>query len=261
MERDKAIAKAKRVQADLHEASLTLEYMEKLLKALKMHKKASETAKSALIHAQEESKALVQRSETAEAAQKALQDVVYAQEQKALDTEDELAQLHVLRRAMEFLEVRVVVMSAISNVKSSESSQLLKDLAAAKRSFKQAVRRLEQANGNLDAANAALASRQEEVQSLIAKGETHGQSLAEKCAGINRLEQRLQVQKEALAATQLNKSRVESKMQETCNTLRAEGVELADKCDPSFWNCSLCMAAEFGLVLVAPQAGHCRKFC
>ena len=273
-ERDKAVASAKQLQFELEEATSTLRYMERLLKALKMHKKASQAAQEALQQAKQEGQILADKLEQALKVQEDLRQVIHTRDGTIREQQDALSAMEELQIAFNKATVKVLVFKAMGNVRALDAKQLTSEVKALTKVRKRLEGKLQDTEQDLQGTKAALAEGQSSGELLSGTLKQTEHELADtkhrlelEEASVARLTQKLEREKAAAvsAHTALEKSRVahEQAMQQ----VQAEGGILQEACAPAkFCYQSQCnkgfgaAAVDFGYITmqVSDQTNLCR---
>jgi chromosome segregation ATPase len=237
LERDKAVALSKQLQSELDEASSTLCYMEKLLKALKLHKKASEAAQVALKQSQEEGTALANKLTSSEEASRQLQRHIQEQDKTIHELQDRLLAMGELQVSLRLTTAKLMVTTAIGHAKTSDAKKLTKDIEYLQKAQKRLNKKLEDTQQELVATKGHFVAEKEKSGSLQ---QALGQKVEEigavkhqldlETGNSSRLTQKLERERAATLAanTALDKAKV--KHEQAVAALQSDDGKMQERC-------------------------------
>ena len=239
-ERDKAAAHSKALQLELDEASSTLKYMEKLLKALKLHKKAGEAAQAALAQSQEECTAMCERLEAAQEGQQQFRDTMHAKDREVRLLQDAVMAQEQLQESHDRLLVRALVQNAIGVAKTRDAISARKEYDTLTKAHKRACKKLEDTQQELQSTATECASLQEQheqalqaLEQLQIASSEGTQKLELEAASGARLTQRLEREKAAVEAARADLDRVRAGHEKVLTALESGGSQLQTTYAPS----------------------------
>lgn len=236
-ERDAANAQAARLQTELQRATETLQYMERLLKALKQQKAATAEAEAR----QAEATACVgqlqtQLTDTQVAA--AEQDEVLREQRGTIaQLQGEVEACERTKQAHARLLVHVLVSRAVSKAAAAEARGHEKDIAQLRKGLRAALAKLDKAREEAQACKADVSSRgkqQAQMEQAAMEMQTQldakGRTIEDLEASVAQLTGRLQAEREALAALQEGRVQAEARRDKDARDFEARARAHADEC-------------------------------
>lgn len=237
IERDRARSQIKDLQHELDDAGNTLRYMEKLLRALKAHKKTAEAAQAALAGAKAEIETLQGKLANAKEDNTALQQTIHERDGHALALQEQVARVDGLEARIAQLTVKLLLAAAISGAKTSESRRQQSEIAATQKLCQRLERKLDATEQRLSTAQTQLSDQVQELasahdaaQQVQRQLDATSKSLDLEQQRTAQLSQRLERETAAVVATHNELERARIANEQTLATIRTEGNQLQDRC-------------------------------
>lgn len=236
-ERDAAIAKAAGMHSDLQSAMGTLQYMEHLLRALKLQKKANASVEERLKLSTDEAVELRQGLSWTQTQYEASMAAIGQRDNIITQLEERALELVVLQSSHSQLVVRHMVADAISHVKTRVLKEHERSIAGLKKGVRVALGKLDKAREDAATLRKELDVRLEVYETLRGAKEAVGKELmAQKRVGVElkdaveKLSSQVQAERKHVAELQEERRRAEELHQQSCAEMEAGATKAADRC-------------------------------
>jgi DNA-binding ferritin-like protein len=224
------------MHADLQSATATLQYMERLLRALKLQKKATEAAEESLARVTEEAaelnKQLAQMRSLYEAGLVATQN----RDDAIARLEGHMLEIWPLQKAHTALVVRHLVEAAMGRVKSRALTEAERSIAGLKKGMRAALGKLNKAReeaaevrkeseARLEVAVALRGAKEAVVKDFLAQRRVE----AELRDALERMGRLLEGERRLVAEIKAERRQAEGQHQQACEDLEAAVSKAADR--------------------------------